>query len=102
MLDILLSVFPVTHFFKLTYFESGVGQTGRERIPSRPCAVSTEPNVGLEPTNRQSHILSGVTVPVRYGFRMAAITIHHKLGGLKHISSVTVLEVGGPKPLSLG
>ena len=25
----------------------------RERIPSRRCAVSTEPNMGLEPTNRE-------------------------------------------------
>ena len=36
-----------------------VGERGRgrersgERIPSRLCAVSTEPNVGLKPTNRE-------------------------------------------------
>ena len=87
VLDTLLSVFPVIHFLRLIYSESGVGQTVRERIPNRPSAVSTELNVGLEPTNYQSHILSGVTIPVRYGFPMAAITIHHKLGGLKHIFS---------------
>ena len=100
VLDTLLSVFPVIHFLRLIYSESGVGQTVRERIPNRPSAVSTELNVGLEPTNYQSHILSGVTIPVRYGFPMAAITIHHKLGGLKHISSLTVFKVGGPKPFS--
>ena len=28
-------------------------EKGRERIPSRFCAVSAEPNVGLEPTNHK-------------------------------------------------
>ena len=28
-------------------------ERGRERIPSRLCAVSTEPNTGLEVTNRE-------------------------------------------------
>ena len=28
-------------------------ERGRQRIPSRPQAVSTEPNVGLEPTNSE-------------------------------------------------
>ena len=28
-------------------------ETGRERIPDRLCAVSTEPNVGLKFTNRE-------------------------------------------------
>ena len=28
-------------------------ERGRERIPSRLGAVSTEPDVGLEPTNRE-------------------------------------------------
>ena len=42
------------------YFERerepmGEGQRARsERIPSRLCSVSTEPNVGLDPTNRDT------------------------------------------------
>ena len=28
-------------------------ERGRERIPSRLCAVNTEPDVGLEPTNHE-------------------------------------------------
>ena len=33
---------------------SGIGaERGRERIPSRLCTISTEPEVGLEPTNHK-------------------------------------------------
>ena len=43
----------------------------RERIPSRLCTVSLEPDVGLEPTNREimpgaetrSRILNGLSHP---------------------------------------
>ena len=31
----------------------GKRERGRERIPSRLCTVSTEPTVGLEPTNHE-------------------------------------------------
>ena len=32
----------------------GGAERGRERVPSRLCAVSAEPDVGLELTNRES------------------------------------------------
>ena len=32
----------------------GAGREGRERIPSRLCAVSTEPQVGLHHTSMRS------------------------------------------------
>ena len=45
-------------FLKFIYFEReteranrGRAERGRDRIPSRLCAVSTKPNVGLEITN---------------------------------------------------
>ena len=69
------SFFPVTltsnlkgisflfFFFKFIYLrervhvsvqEQGRGrQSGKERIPSWPCAVSAEPHLGLDPTNRE-------------------------------------------------
>ena len=31
----------------------GQGERERERIPSRLCTVSTEPDVGLDPTNQE-------------------------------------------------
>ena len=45
-------------FFKFIYFESeqaGKGQTerGTETIPSGLCAVSAEPDAGLDPMNRE-------------------------------------------------
>ena len=33
--------------------EGAERERGRERIPSKLCAVSTKSNVGLEPTNRE-------------------------------------------------
>ena len=36
----------------------GEGQRGRERIPSRLHAISTEPEVGLELTDLRDHDLS--------------------------------------------
>ena len=54
----LCSVFCILfYFFKFIYLrerEWGRGrERGRERIPSRFHAVSAEPNVGLELTNRE-------------------------------------------------
>ena len=59
-----MSDIAVAFFFNVClfiYFESkrvsehelGKGQRKRERIPSRLHAVSTEPDVGLNPTNRE-------------------------------------------------
>ena len=33
--------------------EEGQRERGRERIPSRFCIVSTEPDAGLDPTNQE-------------------------------------------------
>ena len=45
------------YFLKPAYFaRESAGQVGegqRERIPSRPHTVGTEPDVGLEPMNRE-------------------------------------------------
>ena len=40
-------------YFERDRLRVGEGQRERkrERIPSRPCAVSTEPDVGLDPMN---------------------------------------------------
>ena len=43
-------------FFKFLGFERDTARAGeeqRERIPGRPCAISAEPDAGLEPTNRE-------------------------------------------------
>ena len=49
----------VSFYFLNVYFEIekarvGEGQRERERIPSRLPAVSTEPHLGLDPTNRKT------------------------------------------------
>ena len=31
----------------------GGAERGKKRIPSRPCPVSTEPDMGLDPTNHE-------------------------------------------------
>ena len=38
-------------FIYLERESRGGAERGRERIPSRPCTVSTEPDAGLELTN---------------------------------------------------
>ena len=46
------ALFPFQSLF--IYFEGRKGrEIGRERIRSRPRTVSTEPDVGLEPTNHE-------------------------------------------------
>ena len=53
IVSIFLSLF--TYFEREREHKSGEGQRerGRERIPSRLHTTSTEPDVGLEPTNHE-------------------------------------------------
>ena len=65
LLACMLSLLGVFIFFQFVYFErerarehacvsrEGQRERERDRIPSRLCAVSAEPDMGLDPTNHE-------------------------------------------------
>ena len=85
---------------------AGEGQRGRERIPSRLHAVSTDPDVGLESTNHEimtwaeikSQRLNWLSHPGTPMTNVFALSLH--LSYFHHHSIVCTLEIPG-LPFSL-